>query len=69
MGIFLSCSHVSTTVWLQLLDFDGTLGKKARLDIRKDTVYCFKLILEASENSSSMDTYLPSKCSGYYRKS
>ena len=45
MGILSSCNHVSTTVWLHHLDFNKTLGEKARWKLLKDTACCFGLVL------------------------
>ena len=52
MGILLSCSYVSTTVWLHHLDFKEMLRKKDRLELHKDAVCCFEQILEATPDKT-----------------
>ena len=48
MGILLSVSCVSTTVWLHHLDFNEALPKKARWELHKEAVSCLGQILEAA---------------------
>ena len=47
MGILLSCSHVSTTVWLHHLDSNKMPEVKACWELHKTVVCCFEQILEA----------------------
>ena len=41
-GILLSCSRVSTSVWLHLLDYSENFGEIARWDLHKDAACGFK---------------------------
>ena len=56
MWILLSCSHVSTIVWLQHLDFNRVPGEKARWELHKDAVCCFEQILETTPNKTPTPT-------------
>ena len=47
-GFLLSCSHVSTIVWLNHLNPNEMLGEKARCELHKNVKYRFKQILEAT---------------------
>ena len=53
MGILLSCSYVSTTVWMHHMDFDETLGEKVRWKLHKDAICYFKQILEAAPDKTA----------------
>ena len=61
-GILPSYSHVSIIVWLHDLEFNETLGEKARWRLHKDVTLFFEQFLEAvhPQNSSCMNTCLPS---------
>ena len=52
-------------------DFKKVLGEKAKWELQKDAVYCFKQILETSppKNSNCTATYLPSHKSWMVRES
>ena len=41
-------SHVSTTRWLHLLNFNETLGEKSRRKLHEDAVCCFEQIPKAA---------------------
>ena len=60
MATLQRCSHIGTTVRLHHLDSNKALRIKARWQLHKDTMCCFKQILEAVpyKNTCSMATYL-----------
>ena len=45
MGVFPSCSHVSTTVWLHHLNPNETIQEKARWELNKAAACSFEQIL------------------------
>ena len=65
MGILPSWGCVSTTVGLQLLDFNKTPGEKAKWELHKGAACCFEQTLQ---NSSCTAINFPSHKSSKMKK-
>ena len=58
MRILPSCSHVSTTVWLNQLNSNEMIGEKARQKLHKNAACSFKQILEAAPYNTATVCHL-----------
>ena len=68
MRILLSCSCVSTTIWLHYLNSNKTLGEKASSKPHKDGACCFEQILKAATYKTAAVRPLTSHLINYPNK-